>query len=51
MYVLVFKDLIIWQKVVILANECLNITDSIERHYRLDQQLESCSCSVAQNIT
>nr|WP_319397836.1 four helix bundle protein [uncultured Carboxylicivirga sp.] len=46
-----FKELKVWQKAMILANECLTITESIDGHYRLCEQLESCSCSVPQNIS
>ena len=45
-----FKDLIVWQKAMVLANDCLSITENINGHYRLCEQLEACSCSVPQNI-
>ncbi len=45
-----FRDLIVWQKAMLLADECLSITESIEGHYRLCEQLESCACSISQNI-
>ncbi|MCU4158059.1 four helix bundle protein [Carboxylicivirga sp. A043] len=45
-----FKELIVWQKAMDLAEKCLCIADSIKGHYRIVEQLESCSCSVPQNI-
>jgi four helix bundle protein len=45
-----FKELLVWQKAMDLAEKCLNITENINGHYRLCEQLEACSCSVPQNV-
>ncbi len=45
-----FKELIVWQRAMDLANKCLEITENIKGHYRLCEQLEACSCSVPQNV-
>lgn len=46
-----FKKLIVWQKSMALAELILEICESVKGHYRLVEQLESCSASVPQNIT
>lgn len=48
-----FEDLSIWQKAVEYAKRILELTDSINatrKHYRLVEQLESASTSIALNI-
>ena len=48
-----FEDLKVWQKAVEFAKATLNITEKIQvtrKHYRLIEQLESASTSVALNI-
>ncbi|MBU4304487.1 MAG: four helix bundle protein [Candidatus Omnitrophica bacterium] len=48
-----FEDLEVWQKAVEFAEEVIDIaeqTDTKRRHYRLIEQLESASTSVALNI-
>ncbi len=48
-----FKKLIVWQKAVEFANKIILLTEAIDtkrKHYRLIEQLESSSCSIAQNI-
>ena len=45
-----FKKLIVWQKSMDFADDCLAITEKIKGHYRLCEQLEACSCSIPQNI-
>ena len=45
-----FKRLTVWQKSMDFAERCLNISDSINGHYRLCEQLEGASASVPQNI-
>lgn len=48
-----FEDLKVWQKSVEFAKAILNITEKIQvtrKHYRLIEQLESASTSVALNI-
>ncbi|WP_430810971.1 MULTISPECIES: four helix bundle protein [unclassified Carboxylicivirga] len=41
-----FKELVVWQKAMDFADECLQITEAIKGHFRLCEQLEACSCSV-----
>ncbi len=45
-----FKKLIVWQKAMDFAEICLGITNSMKNHFRLIEQLESASASIAQNI-
>ncbi len=45
-----FKKLIVWQKSMEFSEICLGITESIEGHYRLCEQLEAASASIPQNI-
>lgn len=45
-----FKKLIVWQRSMNIAEICLNIAEDIKGHYRLMEQLESASASIAQNI-
>ncbi len=45
-----FKNLIVWQKAMDLADQCLTITESLNGHFRLCEQLEACAASVPQNI-
>ena len=48
-----FKDLLVWQKSMDYVDHVLNVTEDLaktKRHFRLIEQLESCSSSVPQNI-
>jgi len=48
-----FEDLAVWQKSIDFAKVVLEITEEIKtrrRHYRLIEQLESASTSIALNI-
>lgn len=46
-----FKNLIVWQKGLDFAENCLDITESIKGHYRICEQLEGSAASIPQNIT
>ena len=48
-----FEDLEVWQKAVDFAKMIIDLSEKIEtnrRHFRLIEQLEACSTSVALNI-
>lgn len=48
-----FEDLEVWQKAVEFAYRVIQLTEKIEtdrKHYRLIEQLESASTSIASNI-
>jgi four helix bundle protein len=48
-----FEDLEVWQKAVEFAKKVINLTEDIDtgrKHYRLIEQLESSSASIALNI-
>lgn len=48
-----FEDLEVWQKAVNFTREVINLTDKVEtdrKHFRLIDQLESASASIALNI-
>jgi len=48
-----FQDLKIWQKAVVFAEKVIRSVDDFDaprKHYRLIEQLESASTSVAMNI-
>jgi len=48
-----FQDLIVWQKSVLFAEKVIRTIDDLStprKHYRLFEQLESASTSVAMNI-
>jgi four helix bundle protein len=48
-----FQDLQVWQKAVDFAERVILLVEKLEtdrKHYRLIEQLESCSTSVAMNI-
>lgn len=48
-----FQDLKVWEKSVVFAEEVIRTIDEIKaprKHYRLIEQLESASTSVAMNI-
>jgi len=48
-----FEDLEVWQKAVDFAKKVINLTEHIDtgrKHYRLIEQLESSSASIALNI-
>ena len=49
-----FENLLIWQKAMDYADYCVSISEIIserkKKHYRILEQLESSSLSVAQNI-
>ena len=47
------KDLIVWQKSMVFANEVIDVVENLEttrKHYRLIEQLESAVTSVPMNI-
>lgn len=47
------KDLIVWQKSMLFANEVIGLVDNLEtsrNHYRLIDQLESAVTSIPMNI-
>ncbi len=49
-----FEDLEVWQKAVEFAKKVINLTEHIDtgrKHYRLIEQLESSSASIALNIS
>ena len=48
-----FEDLDVWQKAIEFARKVVNISENIEtdrKHFRLIEQLESASTSIAMNI-
>ena len=48
-----YKDLMVWQKSMVFANEVIEIIDELDtprKHYRLFEQLESCVTSIPMNI-
>lgn len=48
-----FKDLIVWQKAMIFADDVLTMIETVEtqrKHFRLFEQLEAAATSVALNI-
>ena len=48
-----YKDLIVWQKSMLLANDVIDLVDHLEtdrRHYRLIEQLEAAVTSIPMNI-
>jgi four helix bundle protein len=48
-----FEDLEVWQKAIDFTNKVINISEEIKtdrKHYRLIEQLEAASTSVALNI-
>jgi four helix bundle protein len=48
-----FEDLEVWQKAVEFADKVISLIEKIKtgrKHFRLIEQLESCSCSIALNI-
>ncbi len=48
-----FKELNVWQKAMEFADQVIHLTENLNtnrNHYRLIEQLESSSTSVAQNI-
>ncbi len=48
-----YKDLVVWQRSMILANEVIDLVDHLEtdrKHYRLIEQLESAVTSIPMNI-
>ncbi len=47
-----FKDLIVWQKSMVLAKECYKITSRLPKHelYALGDQIRRCSVSIPSNI-
>lgn len=49
-----FEDLEVWQKSVVFAIDVINICENINsgiKHYRLIEQVESSSTSIAANIS
>ncbi len=48
-----FEDLAVWQKAVEFANKIIQLIEKLDtdrKHYRLIEQLEDCSSSIALNI-
>jgi four helix bundle protein len=48
-----FKDLKVWQKALDLADQVIDTTENLNtnrKHFRLIEQIEGCSASIAQNI-
>ncbi len=45
-----FKKLIVWNKSMDFAETCIAITETINGHYRLCEQLEAAAASIPQNI-
>jgi four helix bundle protein len=48
-----YEDLEVWQRAIDWASQIVSLCHSLEtdrRHFRLVEQLESASCSVAMNI-
>ncbi len=48
-----FKDLSVWQRALDFANKVIELTESLnsdQKHYRLIEQIEASSASIAQNI-
>jgi four helix bundle protein len=48
-----YKDLIVWQKSMLLANDVIDLVDRLEtdrKHYRLIEQLEAAVTSIPMNI-
>jgi four helix bundle protein len=48
-----FEDLSVWKKAIVFAKEVIILTDRISterKHFRLIEQIESSSASVASNI-
>jgi len=48
-----YKDLLIWQKSLNFANEIIDMVENLEtdrKHFRLIEQIESSSTSIAMNI-
>ena len=48
-----YKELLVWQKSLIFANQIINLIDQIEtsrKHYRLFEQIESAVTSIPMNI-
>ncbi len=48
-----FKDLQVWQRSLQFADKVIHLTEQLntqQRHYRLIEQIEAASASVAQNI-
>lgn len=48
-----YKELLVWQKSMTLANDVIELVDSLEtdrKHYRLIEQLEAAVTSIPMNI-
>lgn len=48
-----YKDLLVWQKSMLLANDVIDLVDHLEtdrKHYRLIEQLEAAVTSIPMNI-
>lgn len=48
-----YKDLIVWQKSMVLSNDVIDLVDHLEtdrKHYRLIEQLEAAVTSIPMNI-
>ena len=48
-----YKDLVVWQKSMILVNDVIDLFDRLEtdrKHYRLIEQLEAAVTSIPMNI-
>ena len=48
-----YKDLVVWQKSMLLANDVIDLVDHLKtdrKHYRLIEQLEAAVTSIPMNI-
>ena len=48
-----YKELVVWQKSMLLANDVIDLVDRLEtdrKHYRLIEQLEAAVTSIPMNI-
>ncbi len=49
----IFEDLVVWQKAVKFAKDVIDLTENIntkQKHFRIIEQIESSSTSIALNI-
>lgn len=52
-HTLAYKDLLVWQKSLDFANKIIDMVENLDtsrKHYRLIDQIESSSTSIAMNI-
>ena len=53
MDIFAFKDLKVWHKAIDFADKVIRLSDDLDsnrKHFRLIEQLEACSASIAMNI-